>query len=417
MNHLINSTNPFNLKQALNKLLLLASLLFLTACGGGGSVSNNEDSPTHLITTSSSANGKITATTSVENGGTTTITIMPDPGYEIDSLIIDEVAVTPSETYKFEDVVTGHKVVVTFKIKSFLITTSAGSNGSISDSTTVNYGSDLIVTITPENGYEIDTIMVDSELVSTVTSYSFTNITDTHTVAVTFKLTSINNYAITASTGANGAISPTGVVTVDSGATQLFTITPDNGYEIDAIVVDGTSTGNESLYSFTNVTANHTIVVTFKPLSSVTSYTSVVAGFKCTIALKSDGTLWTWGWNKYGQLGDGTTTDRFVPKQIGVAKYSKISSAGNHTVALKSDGSLWAWGDNSGGEIGDGTTTDSLTPVKIGSGIYTSISTGKFHTLALKSDGSLWAWGDNSSGELGDGTLVDKLVPTLITFP
>jgi alpha-tubulin suppressor-like RCC1 family protein len=113
----------------------------------------------------------------------------------------------------------------------------------------------------------------------------------------------------------------------------------------------------------------------------------ISAGVFHTVAIKSDGSLWAWGANFSGQLGDGTTTTRQVPKQIG-SGYMAIAAGYAHTIALKSDGSLWAWGANFNGHLGDGTTTTSLVPKQIGTG-YMAISAGYAHTIALKSDGSL----------------------------
>ncbi|MDX8394081.1 MAG: LamG-like jellyroll fold domain-containing protein, partial [Mariprofundales bacterium] len=139
---------------------------------------------------------------------------------------------------------------------------------------------------------------------------------------------------------------------------------------------------------------------------------SIAAGFYHTVALKSDGSLWTWGYNNFGQLGDGTTVNSLVPKQIGTG-FSSIAAGLYHTVALKSDGSLWTWGRNNRGQLGDGTTVNSLTPKQIGTG-FSSIAAGYYHTVALKSNGSLWTWGYNLYGQLGDGTTVNSLVPKQI---
>ena len=148
-----------------------------------------------------------------------------------------------------------------------------------------------------------------------------------------------------------------------------------------------------------------------------TSYTAVAAGYGHTVALKSDGSLWAWGDNSYGQLGDGTTTASPVPKQISI-DYSAISAKGNVTVALKADGSLWAWGDNFYGQLGvvtDETCGNYARPctrtAKLVGNAYMAVTTGGFHTVALKSDGSLWAWGQNNAGQLGDGTTTDSPVP------
>lgn len=111
------------------------------------------------------------------------------------------------------------------------------------------------------------------------------------------------------------------------------------------------------------------------------------------LALKADGSLWTWGANDSGQLGDGSTTNRSTPLQIG-AGYSAVASGATLSLAVKVDGSLWAWG------------TGQTVPTQIGTG-FSAVAAGEAHFLALKSDGSLWAWGHNRVGQLGDGTTND----------
>ena len=126
-----------------------------------------------------------------------------------------------------------------------------------------------------------------------------------------------------------------------------------------------------------------------------------------SLALKSDGTVWAWGWNGFGQLGDGSFTDRSTPVQVsGLAGVVAIAAGDLHSLALKSDGTVWAWGDNLYGQLGDGTTSETRsTPVQV-SGLTgaTAIATGSYHGLALKSDGTVWAWGSNPYGQLADGT-------------
>src|SRR3989337_2999238 len=132
----------------------------------------------------------------------------------------------------------------------------------------------------------------------------------------------------------------------------------------------------------------------------------IAAGSYHTLAIKSDGTLWAWGYNYSGQLGDGTTSNKTTPVQIGTGtNWSQIAAGGYHTLAIKSDGTLWAWGGNSFGQLGDGTSSDyKTTPVQIGTGTnWSQIAAGGYHTLAIKSDGTLWAWG-NYYGQLGDAT-------------
>jgi alpha-tubulin suppressor-like RCC1 family protein len=151
-------------------------------------------------------------------------------------------------------------------------------------------------------------------------------------------------------------------------------------------------------------------------IGSDNDWKAVSVGSSHTVALKSDGSLWTWGWNGSGELGDGTGKERNSPIRIGTdCNWAAVSVGAFHTMALKSDGSLWAWGRNEYGGLGDNTTTDRMSPVRIGiDSQWASVSAGSFHTMALKPDGSLWAWGWNRSCQLGDGTMKDRLFPIRI---
>jgi len=129
-----------------------------------------------------------------------------------------------------------------------------------------------------------------------------------------------------------------------------------------------------------------------------------------------DGSLWAWGSNWHGQLGDETTDNRARPVQIGTyTNWASVAVGGGHTVALKNDGSLWAWGYNLQGQLGNGTTEGRIRPTQIGFDTdWVSVFAGDRYTMAIKTDGSLWAWGNNSHGQLGDGTTEDRLVPTQV---
>jgi len=137
-----------------------------------------------------------------------------------------------------------------------------------------------------------------------------------------------------------------------------------------------------------------------------THWAQVSAGGLHTVAVKTDGTLWTWGFNFYGQLGDGTTTDAHSPEQIGTdTHWAQVGTGTYHTVAVKTDGTLWAWGRNDEGRLGDSTTTEQHSPEQIGTDTHWArVSAGGYHTVAVKTDGTLWAWGRNNEGQLGNGT-------------
>ena len=119
--------------------------------------------------------------------------------------------------------------------------------------------------------------------------------------------------------------------------------------------------------------------------------------------IRSDGTLWTWGTGSSGQLGLGTTSDRYVPTPVGnLNTWVEVECGWNHTLALRSDGTLWAWGLNGNGQLGVGDTKNKLSPVQVGTATdWYRVAGGSYHTLAVKIDGALWAWGDNGSGQLG----------------
>ena len=149
------------------------------------------------------------------------------------------------------------------------------------------------------------------------------------------------------------------------------------------------------------------------PIKIMDNVVAVSAGWGVhTAAIKTDGSLWTWGYNSCGQLGDDTRKDKTSPIKI-MDNVTVISAGSDYTVAIKTDGSLWTWGYNGRGRLGDGTTVEKISPVKIMDNVV-AISAGSSHAAAIKTDGSLWTWGDNSSGQLGDGTTENKTSPIKI---
>ena len=147
------------------------------------------------------------------------------------------------------------------------------------------------------------------------------------------------------------------------------------------------------------------------PVKIMDDVAAVSAGLGHTAAIRADGSLWSWGWNSHGQLGDGTTMDRNEPVWI-MADVSFVAVGLRHTMAIRADGSLWAWGWNYYGQLGDGTTTDRHEPVWIMDDVVAV--DGLLHTIAIKADGALWAWGVNSSGQLGDGTYMERHSPVKV---
>jgi alpha-tubulin suppressor-like RCC1 family protein len=147
----------------------------------------------------------------------------------------------------------------------------------------------------------------------------------------------------------------------------------------------------------------------------------VAAGSEHSLALAIDGTVWAWGLNTDGQLGDGTTVSRSAPYQLtSVSAIIAVAAGSAHSVALKSDGTVWAWGLNANGQLGDNSTTQRTAPVQVrtdASSLLTevvAIAAGDAFSLALKSDGTVWAWGLNTNGQLGDNSTVQRNVATQV---
>ena len=150
-------------------------------------------------------------------------------------------------------------------------------------------------------------------------------------------------------------------------------------------------------------TQGNTVNPVKSQIGTATDWKQVEAGMEYGLAMKEDGTLWAWGSNGFGNLGDGTTATRKSPVQIGTdSDWSKISAGVVNTLALKSDGTLWSWGRNSEGQLGIGTNSNKVVPTQVGVDTdWAEITTGERHCLAIKTNGTLWAWGANDKGQLG----------------
>ncbi len=156
------------------------------------------------------------------------------------------------------------------------------------------------------------------------------------------------------------------------------------------------------------------------PVSSLPgTVRQVSAGPMASAALLSDGTVWTWGDNTFGALGNGTSGGSVTTPQrvVGLSGITQIAvgTDDRDIYAVRSDGSLWAWGDNAAGELGNGTTASHFSPVQVpGLTGITQVSAGPDYALALRSDGTVRAWGNNGYGYLGDGTTTSRLAPVAV---
>ena len=223
---------------------------------------------------------------SVNHSANRSFTITPATGYRVALVLADDAPVTSvaetGGTYTFENVTANHKIEVTFALKTYTIMASVtGGNGTVTPGGTsnVNHGENLQYTITPNSGYRIAQLLVDGNPVAIPENgvYAFTDVTANRTINASFAL---NTYTITASVnGDNGTITPAGATIVNHGGSQAYSITPVTGYKIAQVLIDddnnsvAVTSGN---YTFTNVTGNHTIVVSFDIITF--SITALVDG-------------------------------------------------------------------------------------------------------------------------------------------
>jgi len=202
-----------------------------------------------------------------------------------------------------------------------------------------------------------------------------------------------------------------------SGLTGVTDVAAGNVHSL-ALRSDGTVWAWGS-HAFGKLGIGVTFIPSYIPVqvSGLTGVIAVAAGKDNSLAVKSDGTVWAWGDNSVGQLGDTTTTNRSAPVQVsGLTGVIAVAGGGTHSLAVKSDGTVWAWGYNNYGQLGDTTTTNRNTPVQV-SGLtgVIAVAGGESHSLAVKSDGTVWTWGYNYYGQLGDNTTTQRVNPVQVS--
>jgi hypothetical protein len=199
---------------------------------------------------------------SVIYGSTQRFAVSPASGYHTDSLIVDGVRVDSMAGYTFYGITGNHSIRVTFRINQYTIVATAGSNGSITPSgdVAIDHGSGQMFVVTPASGYHVDSLLVDGSPVDSSSSYTFVNVTASHTIRAVFR---INIYSIAASAGPGGIISPAGIVTVNHGTDQTFSVAPATGYHVDSLLVDNSIVDSTLSYTFRNITGNHSIRAVF----------------------------------------------------------------------------------------------------------------------------------------------------------
>jgi alpha-tubulin suppressor-like RCC1 family protein len=214
--------------------------------------------------------------------------------------------------------------------------------------------------------------------------------------------------------GTGGVSSP--VQTISSGTDWKQV---ECGYKLTAAIkTDGTlwlwGTNNDGEIG------NNTSISKSSPVQTIAGgsnwkQVSITSTGQTTAAIKTDGTLWLWGYGGLGQMGNNTSTlynSSPVQTVSGGTDWKQVSS-GDQVAAIKTDGTLWLWGYNNNGQLGNGTTTRTSSPIQTVAGgtNWKQVSCGQYYVAAIKTDGTLWTWGLNISGALGDNTVTKRSSP------
>ncbi len=215
--------------------------------------------------------------TTINYGASQTVNIIPNTGYYISDVTVDNVSVGPVNHYTFTNVTANHTISASFAIYTYIITTTAEAGGSVTPSgtTTLNYGSQLVCSIHPDEGYLISDVKVDNVSRGAISSYTFTNVTSAHTLSATFKHITFN---VSATSNSGGSITPPGITSVIYGTDQTYLITPDIGFRIADVIVNGQSVGSLDSYTFSNVKAVHSISVNFTIITYTVNIESNTGG-------------------------------------------------------------------------------------------------------------------------------------------
>jgi hypothetical protein len=287
---------------------------------------------TYTITPSSGANGSITPANSmtVIEGDNQTFNIIPDSGYHILDVKVDGTSVGAVSAYSFSQVTENHSINASFAADTYVVTASSGANGTIDpvDTVNVNHGVSRTYTITPDTGYYTADVLVDGASVGAVSAYTFANVTTNHTINATFKA-EINHIAVTS--GINGTISPNGNVEVLYGESQTFTFTADAGFYITDVQIDGQSMGAMGAYTFTDVSADHTLSVKFSEDTAVKLWIEAEAGdVMAPMAIADDETASAGG---YIWTPEGTGNFYWLSEKSGYAEYNfNVPVSGNYFI-------------------------------------------------------------------------------------
>jgi len=303
----------------------------------------------------------------------------------------------------------------------------------------------LVFNLTVSNGTASGTIKVPPGLARTLSVLAFDAEGDTtHTGSVTIDVRPGQNppvtveltprpgqVPITVTFGNYGVVVTPTTAAIAVGATVQLTAAVTDAYGngvTNPAVAWATSQPTVATVSSTGLVTGTgvgtvTIAATYEGVESVGTVNvgvfvgvSLAAGAYHACGLASGGVAYCWGLNSYGQLGDGSTTNRLAPVAVGGGlTFASLGAGAGHTCGLTSAGAVYCWGDGSWGQLGDGTTAGRSSPVAVaGAPAFASIAVGGSHTCALTAAGAAYCWGENDLGQLGDGTTTSRSNPTAV---
>ena len=263
--------------------------------------------------------------------------------------------------------------------------------------------------------------------IGTATSASPTSVSVTFTAPSNVGGGAITSYIATAKKTSDGTtVSGTG----SSSPVTISGLTTGSAYTVTVAAVNAFGPGPSSAAS-NSVTPLNQYLYTFgrnnqgqlglgdtvdrsvlTQVGASGDWKSIAGGLNFSIAIKLNGSLWSWGYGG-NALGQGDNTGRSSPAQVGLlTNWSKVSSGGNFSQAIKTDGTLWTWGGNVSGQLGIGSTSTRASPVQVGALTnWETVACAKYGVIAIKTDGTLWAWGGNGAGQLGLNDTVYRSSP------
>ncbi|MBJ6751872.1 beta strand repeat-containing protein [Geomonas anaerohicana] len=303
--------------------------------GAALDIGAKEKQQNYTIISTAGAGGSISpaGTSTLNYGASLTYTISADTGYLIADVVVDGTSAGRVSSYTFSNITASHSISASFAATTRTIIATSGAGGSITPSgtSTLDYGASLTYTISPDSGYQIADVTADGTSVGAVSSYTFDNVTASHTISATFVA---DTHTITATTGTGGSIAPAGTSRVDYGASLTYTITPDSGYQISDVTVDGTPVGAVSSYTFSNVTGNHTISASFatdiRTITATAGTGGSIAPPGISTVSYGDSLTYTITPNSGYQITDVKVNDTSVGA---VSSYTFSNVTANHTIS------------------------------------------------------------------------------------